>query len=79
VAGGQANFEFSFQASWGYSPLVRVQFLSRGADLGMDSVPRVMSVATFVELSPAMLLNPQALQLDYRLTSKGIDPKADHA
>jgi hypothetical protein len=44
--------------------LVRVQFLSRGADLGMDSVPRVMSVATFVELSPAMLLNPQALQLD---------------
>ena len=45
----------------------------------MDSVPRVMSVATFVELSLAMLLNPLALQLDYRLTSKGIDPKADHA
>jgi hypothetical protein len=47
--------------------------LSRGAVLGVDSSSRVI-VATCLKVGLAMELNPEALQLNYRLT-----PKADNA
>jgi len=45
----------------------------------MDSAPCVIRAAVLSKLGLAMLLNPEALQLNNRLTSKGIDPKADNA
>jgi len=48
------------------------------SDLGMDSVPPVKFCQP-VELGLTTLLLAEALYLNYRLTSKGIDPKADSA